>query len=220
LPLPVGRANLAVAALGYSTSDFAVMPMSLAAIIVAAGSSSRLGRPKQLLVVDGEPMLQRAIRIAREAGASPIFVVLGANRDVIKNAVDFGSATIVVNAAWEEGIASSIRAGVNAVEAIAPEIEGVLLLSCDQPRVTKEHLRQMIETFASQSIPTAIASAYAGIRGVPAIFPRESFPDLRSLQGDHGARRLLVDQRWPVIALPLLGGEIDIDRPEDLATIK
>src|SRR3974390_2378444 len=121
--------------------------MSVAAIIVAAGSSRRLGQPKQLLIVDGEPMLQRAIRIAREAGASPVFVVLGANRGAIGNTVDFSSAVIVVNHEWNEGIASSIRAGVDAVEAKA-DAQGVLLMSCDQPRVTKEHLLRMIDAFA------------------------------------------------------------------------
>ena len=78
----------------------------------------------------------------------------------------------------------------------------------------------MIETFAAQAVPTAIASAYAGVRGVPAIFPRRAFPDLLALQGNQGARRLLVDQSRPVIALPLEGGEIDIDRPEDLARVQ
>jgi CTP:molybdopterin cytidylyltransferase MocA len=196
------------------------MPMSVAAIIVAAGSSSRLGQPKQLLIVDDEPMLQRAIRIAGEAGAAPLFVVLGANREAIERALNFGSAIVVVNRAWNKGIASSIRAGVRAVEAEAPGIEGVLLLSCDQPRVTREHLRRMIETFAEQTVPTAIASAYAGVRGVPAVFPRQEFPNLLKLQGDRGARRLLVDQSRQVIELPLEGGEIDIDRPEDLAKIQ
>ncbi len=80
------------------------MRMSVAAIIVAAGSSSRLGRPKQLVMIDGEPLLQRAIRIAHEAGAAPVVVVLGAHREAIEDAVDFGAALIAVNGEWEEGI--------------------------------------------------------------------------------------------------------------------
>ena len=112
------------------------MPMSVAAIIVAAGASSRLGQPKQLVMIDGESMLQRAMRCAQEAGASPVFVVLGAHRELIQNAIDFGAANVVVNDDWEEGLASSIRAGVKAVQAEAPSAEGVLLMGCDQPRVT------------------------------------------------------------------------------------
>jgi molybdenum cofactor cytidylyltransferase len=196
------------------------MRMSVAAIIVAAGSSSRLGQPKQLLIVDGEPMLQRTIRNAREAGASPVYVVLGANRDAIEKAVDFSSAVIVGNPEWDKGMASSIRAGVRAVEVESSKIAGILVLSCDQPRVTKDYLRRMIETFAAQPDAPTIASAYAGVRGVPAIFPRHAFPDLLVLDGDQGARRLLVNQSRAVLALPLDGGEIDIDRPEDLAKIR
>ncbi|MGC1421583.1 MAG: nucleotidyltransferase family protein [Terracidiphilus sp.] len=193
------------------------MPMSVAAIIVAAGSSSRLGQPKQLVLIDGEPLLHRAIRFAQEAGASPVFVVLGAHRERIESAIDFGAAAIVINADWEEGVASSIRAGVKAVQAEAPTAEGVLLLTCDQPRVSAEHLGRLIQMSYAQSAPTAIASAYGGIRGIPAIFPRQALHDLLALRGDKGARALLAHPPWPVISIPLDGGEIDIDRPEDLA---
>lgn len=195
------------------------MPMSVAAIIVAAGSSSRLGEPKQLVMIHGEPMLQRMIRFVNESGTSPVFVVLGANREVIQKSVDFGSSTIVINREWEEGLASSIRAGLRAVEVAAPDAAGVLLMSCDQPRVTAEHLRRMIKTFLAQSQPAAIASAYAEVVGVPAIFPRVAIPDLRALRGDKGARQLFVEPPWPVVPVPLEGGEVDIDSPDDLAQL-
>jgi molybdenum cofactor cytidylyltransferase len=195
------------------------MPMSVAAIIVAAGSSNRLGQPKQLVVIDGETLLRRAIRCAREAGASPLFVVLGAHRELIQNAIDFGAAKIVANDDWEEGLASSIRAGVRAVQAEAPTAEGLLLMTCDQPCVTAEHLRRLIQMSYAQSAPTAIASIYAGIRGIPAIFPRQATRDLLALRGDKGARVLLAQPPWPVISIALEGGEIDIDSPEDLAAI-
>jgi CTP:molybdopterin cytidylyltransferase MocA len=196
------------------------MPMtSVAAIIVAAGSSSRLGQPKQLILIDGEPMLQRAIRFAREAEAGPVFVVLGAHRGVIESRVDFAGARIVVNEEWQEGLASSIRAGVCAAEREAAEAAGLLLMICDQPRVTAEHLRRMIDAFGAESVETAIASTYAGARGIPAIFPRCAIGDLLALSGDKGARGLLARPRWPVIEIPLEGGEIDIDRPEDLAAL-
>jgi molybdenum cofactor cytidylyltransferase len=193
------------------------MPMPVAAIIVAAGSSSRLGQPKQLVLIDGEPLLHRAIRCAREAGALPVFVVLGAYRERIESAVDFGATAIVVNEGWEEGLASSIRAGVKAVQADAPTAESVLLMTCDQPHASAEHLRRLIRMSYAQSAPTAIASTYGGIRGIPAIFPRQALRDLLALRGDTGARALLAKPPWPVISIPLDGGEIDIDRPEDLA---
>ena len=193
--------------------------MSVAAIIVAAGSSSRLGQPKQLVTIHGEPMLQRAIRCAQEAGASPVFVVLGAHREFIQTSIDFGSANIVENHDWQEGLASSIRAGVRAVQADAPDAEGILLMTCDQPRVTAEHLQRLIQMSYAQSAATAIASTYGGIRGTPAVFPSQATADLLALRGDKGARGLLAEPPWPVITIPLTGGEVDIDRPEDLALL-
>jgi CTP:molybdopterin cytidylyltransferase MocA len=189
--------------------------MPVAAIIVAAGASTRLGQPKQLVRIDGEPLLQRAIRCAQQAGLSPVFVVLGADRELIRNAIDFGAASIVVSENWEEGLASSIRAGVQAAEGSA----GLLLMTCDQPRVTAEHLRAMIEKFEGRPEPVLVASTYAGVRGTPAIFPREAEGALLALRGDRGAHVLLQQSPWPVISLPLEGGEFDIDRPEDLAEL-
>lgn len=194
--------------------------MSIAAIIVAAGESRRLGQPKQLLLIDEEPLLQRAIRSAREAGASSVFVVLGAHRELIEKSIDFGAAKIVVNNEWQEGIASSVRAGVHAVQSEAPTAEGMLVMSCDQPRVTADHLHRLIMMSYAQSAPTAIASTYEGTRGIPAIFPRQAMRDLLALRGDKGARALLMAPPWPVISIPLPGGEVDIDLPEDLAQLE
>ena len=195
------------------------MRMSVAAIIVAAGASSRLGQPKQLLPVDGEPLLQRAMRCALEAGALPVFVVLGAYRERIEKAVPFGDATVIANVDWEEGLASSIRAGVKAAESSATGAAGVLLMTCDQPRVTAKHLQEMIEAFEAHAAAVMIASMYAGVRGTPAIFPRAMFADLLKLSGDKGAGGLLAKASLPVVEVQLEGGEVDIDRPEDLAEL-
>lgn len=194
--------------------------MSVAAIIVAAGASSRLGQPKQLVLVDGEPLLQRAVRCAREAGAMPVIVVLGAHRERIGKAVAFGDATMIENAEWEEGLASSIRVGVKAAESRATGAAGVLLMTCDQPRVTAKHLLVMIEAFEAQAGTVMIASMYAGVRGTPAIFPRAMFADLLALRGDRGARGLLAKASLSVVDVQLEGGEVDIDRPEDLAKLE
>jgi len=193
--------------------------MSVAAIIVAAGASSRLGRPKQLVVVDGEPLLHRAIRCAQEGGATPVFVVLGAYRQPIENAIDLGAATIIVNNDWEEGMASSICAGVKAAERDRGVAAGVLLMTCDQPRVTAAHVRRMIETFGAEADSVLVASTYGKVRGIPAIFPRDMFSDLLALRGDKGARGLLAQAFRDVVEIPLEGGEVDIDLPEDLAKL-
>ena len=189
---------------------------SVAAIIVAAGSSSRLGQPKQLILIDGEPLLQRAIRFAQEAGAAPVIVVLGAHRELIESRVNFSAAKIVINDKWQEGLASSIRAGISGAEPEIPATAGFLLMICDQPCLMAPHLRSMIGLFSAQPEEVIVASTYAETRGIPTIFPRSAMGDLRSLRGDQGARGLLLHSRWPVIEIPLEGGEIDIDRPEDL----
>lgn len=193
--------------------------MSVAAIIVAAGASSRLGQPKQLVIFDGEPLLQRAVQCAISAGTESVFVVLGAHHQAIQNVIDFGSAIVLVNENWEVGLASSIRAGVKALDVGATEPAGVLLMTCDQPRVTAQHLRKMIEQFDSQAETVLIASVYAGVRGTPAIFPRAMFADLLELQGDKGARGLLMKTSLPVVEIQLEGGELDIDKPDDLAKL-
>ncbi len=192
---------------------------SVAAVIIAAGSSKRLGRPKQLVALNGETLLQRAINVAREAGAAPVFVVLGAHREEIHARVDLAGSEVIVNREWEEGIASSIRAGIGAVEAQVPGLSGVLLLACDQPRVSVEHLCRMLDAFRKDDT-SAIASLYMGKRGIPAVFPADSFGELLGLRGDTGARALLSDPDRRVIEIALEGGDIDIDRPEDLEQLK
>jgi CTP:molybdopterin cytidylyltransferase MocA len=189
---------------------------SVAAIVLAAGASTRLGQPKQLLVHQGETLLARAIRLVSEAGASPVVCVLGANHTVIRESFQSGPATVVVNNQWQTGIASSIHSGLHAIENAAPNAVGVMILTCDQPRITAEHLRSLIETFAAQTKPSILASTYAGVTGVPALFPRAVFSELLALRGDKGARALLREPSCPLISLPLEGGEIDIDQPGDL----
>jgi len=193
--------------------------MSVTAIILAAGGSRRLGRPKQLLVRDGETLVARAIRIVIEAGAAPVLVVLGAEHDAIQNAIGAGGPVIVANEDWQQGMSTSISAGMRALAQHSPESQGVLLLGCDQPRLNVDHLRELIRAFDAQSGEVIAASAYAGTQGAPAIFPRAAFPKLLDLRGDKGARALIADAPCSVVAVPFEGGEIDIDSPQDLAQI-
>ena len=193
--------------------------MLVAAIVIAAGASRRLGQPKQLLMQGGETLLARAIRLASEAGAAPVIVVLGAHHDHILAAIPFSglnTAIPVINGEWEQGIATSIHAALGALDDAAPEASGALILGCDQPRLTAEHLRALLDAFAAQAAPGMVASAYAGILGIPAVFPRAAFADLLALSGDKGARALLMKPTCPLIALPFPGGEVDIDLPADL----
>jgi CTP:molybdopterin cytidylyltransferase MocA len=194
--------------------------MTVAAIVLAAGASRRLGQPKQLLMHGGETMIERAIRLANEAGAAPVITVLGAFHELIREAVQLSNFTPVINNAWNQGISTSIQAGLAALLDSDPQTPGALVLACDQPRLSAEHLRAMLEVFCAQAEPGIVASTYDGVFGVPAVFPREVFAELRALRGDKGARALLVQPPCPLVALPFPGGEIDIDLPADMAHLE
>ena len=175
---------------------------SIAAVILAAGTSSRLGYPKQLVEFQSETLLERAARIAQQAGLSPVLVVLGANAEHIKARCALGAARVIDNPHWQQGMASSICAGVSAL--IESTAAGVLIVACDQPSVHAEHLQKL----AAQP-HRLMASSYAGRRGIPAYFPRYLFANLLLLTGDAGAKQIL--SAADSIELP--GGEFDIDTP-------
>ena len=180
----------------------------MAAVILAAGASRRLGEPKQLVRLsnEGENLLERAVRVAREAGCSPV-VVLGCEAASILTHSSLGDAVTVVNGEWAEGMASSIRLGVATCRLIEREAEGVVLMTCDQPAVTVEHLRLLVGGDAVK------ASEYAGRRGVPAYFPAVALGGLLELRGDAGAREMLRSAK----GVELAHGDLDIDTPEELA---
>jgi Uncharacterized MobA-related protein len=180
------------------------LPMSsVAAVILAAGVSRRLGESKQLVRLNGETLLERAVRVCREAGCSPVVVVLGASAGEVREQCALGDAAIVTNEEWAEGMGSSVRRGVRA---LPPNVEGCVITTCDQPAVTAEHLRALM------ALGELTASAYAGHRGVPAYFPLKIFAELMNLRGDAGARELLKDAKW----LELAAAELDVDTPADL----
>jgi len=194
--------------------------MAVPAIILAAGASRRLGQPKQLVQIDGETLLARTIRVAREAGAEPILVVLGAIGSAVAERVDLSQVTTVMNTGWEQGIASSIQAGIRALLQVEAGATAAMLLVCDQARLTSEHLVALTRAYERAGELRIVASRYAGIVGIPAIFPASQFAELDALHGDEGARRLLRNLESLTTLIDFEGGEMDIDSPEDLAAIR
>ncbi|GGA64729.1 hypothetical protein GCM10011507_15470 [Edaphobacter acidisoli] len=176
-----------------------------AAVIVAAGASMRFGSPKQLARLDGEALLERAVRVAREAGCRPVVVVLGASAELIRAQCLLEDAVVIVHEDWASGMGGSIGCGVRALY----DVDGCVVMTCDMPAVTPEHLRLLMTTGET------MASAYAGRHGVPAYFPADRFAELAQLHGDSGAREMLRN----VQSVELVGGELDIDTPEDLASV-
>jgi molybdenum cofactor cytidylyltransferase len=191
--------------------------MPVPAIILAAGASRRLGRPKQLVRIGGETLLARTARVVSEAGAGPVVAVLGAHRESVLDGADLDRVHVVANAGWESGIASSIVAGVEAMQRLRPEAEALIILVCDQPKLNADHLQSLIGKYRKAIEPSIVASRYAGISGIPAIFPVSQFSRLLALEGDAGARFLLREPECPMILVDFAGGEDDIDTPEDLA---
>jgi CTP:molybdopterin cytidylyltransferase MocA len=181
----------------------------IAGVVLAAGASRRLGTPKQLVWLGRQTLLERAARVAEEAGLAPVLVVISVVQFAEFRAVKLVGSTVLLNEAAEEGMASSIRLGVKA--AADAGAEGVVILACDQPAVTGAHLRELMEGGAE-----VMASSYAGRRGVPAYFPAAAFGELMELRGDTGARELLKAARC--VELP--GGELDVDTVEDLERAK
>jgi molybdenum cofactor cytidylyltransferase len=180
--------------------------VKVAGILLAAGSSRRLGEPKQRVFWGGETLLERAARVAVEAGLAPIYVVVSGRHDVDFWVGKLGSCTPLFNEGAAEGMASSIRVGVGV--AAEDGAAGVVVMACDQPAVTAGHLRELMVGGGE-----VVASEYVGRRGVPAYFPASAFAELMELRGDVGARKLLRGAR----SVELPGGELDVDTVEELA---
>jgi len=191
-------------------------PLRFGAVILAAGASVRLGRPKQLLEIDGQPLVARAAGAALTAGASPVVVVLGANAEQIQPVLNGLKVVVALNPAWSEGMASSLRTGLQALGAVDPSIDAVLLTVCDQPAFSADVIQRLLT--ALQTSGRGIAAArYAGRNGVPALFRREHFFALVTLKGDQGARALLNGHPAGVAPVDLPELALDLDTPDDVA---
>ncbi len=188
--------------------------MKVAAIVLAAGGSSRLGQPKQLLLFHGESLIRRVVRAAQEARCAPIVVVVGRDREMIARELKDVPVILTPNDRWERGLGTSIRVGV---EALPTAAEAVVILACDQPHVDAALLRRLLETHARTGKPI-VASGYAETRGIPALFAAAYFTKLRALAEDEGAKKLLHEPNR-VATVPFPAGELDIDTPEDLASL-
>lgn len=156
----------------------------IAGVVLAAGLSTRLGRPKQLEVIEGETLLERSVRTAQQAGLSPVIVVVR-DEDVAARVQQMG-AIPVLNRDSAKGLSTSIRLGVAVAQQEAIESIGLVLMTCDQVALSAAHLRALCAR------PQEISGTfYAGRIAVPAYFPRASFNALLQLEGDKGARELL-----------------------------
>ena len=153
---------------------------------------------------------------ASEAGCRPILVVLGSNKLVqgISSELKKTGATIVANPNWKCGIGTSIRAGIQNLLEIAPEVEATVLLACDQPFVDRAVIDGLF-TLHHETRKPIVAASYAGTLGVPALFDRSRLPELCGLDDFAGAKSIILSNRDHVAEFPFPEGEIDIDTAED-----
>jgi molybdenum cofactor cytidylyltransferase len=184
---------------------------TLAIAILAAGASRRLKRPKQLLSLRGKSFVQHAVEIAKETKQTPIFLVVGANSEEVKAAVQAEGVTIVHNDDWQEGMASSIRAAVTQAQGCA---QALLFLNCDQPFITADSLNKLIGRFHPIERPL-VAAQYNAVTGSPVIFSHIFFDRLLELKGDVGAKSLLRESEGQLTRVEMPDAALDIDTEDD-----
>jgi molybdenum cofactor cytidylyltransferase len=188
---------------------------SLHAIVLAAGASRRFGSPKQLVRLDGRPLMHTVVSRAVEVAGHSVTVVLGANAAELAPLLRHSTASIVINRDWDEGLASSIRAGI---ARLPGSCGGVMLVLADQAAVTAEDLRRLAGAWRRQPA-YIVAAQYGATLGAPAIFPSSSFRDLAELRGDRGASVLFHRNPDRVVRVPMESAALDIDTPEDLLRV-
>lgn len=182
-------------------------------VILAAGASTRLGRPKQLLPLQGKTLLQHAVQSALAITTQPV-VVTGANADQLVAGLNNNQVQVVFNPEWQQGIASSIHCGLQALLNRTPAPDQVIFMVCDQPFVTAELLLELVNERQNTHKPM-VASAYGGTLGIPALFDKSMFAQLLDLQGDTGAKKLIMEHPDDVAAVNFPEGDIDVDTEQE-----
>jgi len=189
-------------------------PFRFGVVLLAAGPSSRMGKSKQLLPLKGKPMVVRAAEAALASQAWPVVVVLGAAAEPIRSALSQLPVLAVENAAWAEGMASSIRTGIATLRQFSRSLDGAVLALCDQPGFRSDTIDRLVEAIR-RTKRTIAAARYSGRNGSPALFLREHFAALSALTGEEGARSLLNDDPGRVASVEMPELAADIDTPED-----
>ena len=186
---------------------------SIQVLVLAAGAATRFGSAKQLAPVNGVPMLRLVLGRALSLAGAQVSVVLGAHAGEVAPVLGRLAVNVVVNRQWEEGLSSSIRAGVASMPG---SVGGVLLLLADQVGVSEGDLQRLCDAWR-RNPKSIVAGQYGGVYGVPALFPRSRFALLHALRGERGARALLRGGGLGIVGVPMPGAARDIDTREELA---
>jgi len=183
-------------------------------VILAAGASTRLGKPKQLLQYHGKTLLDHSVNEAINAKADAVVVILGKNADLLQNKIDNQKVNVVINKDWEEGMAASVRLGLATLLKIKPYIDAVIFMVCDQPHISSLVLNELITT-QQKTTKQIVTCNYGGSIGPPALFHKKYFRELAKVKGDIGARNIIQQNMNDVATILFPEGKIDIDTQED-----
>lgn len=184
----------------------------IAIILLAAGSSSRMGQSKQKLLIEGKPLLAHAVEIALKSNTGKVIVVLGSEEETHRELLKSLQVNMITNPRWQTGMGSSIKAGLNHVLSSNPKTEAVIIAVCDQPLLQPHHFKMLIAKQQQTKAPI-VASAYSNTKGVPALFKREIFGEILELNDPEGAKKVI--QQHPAEVIDFSDGAIDLDTPED-----
>lgn len=200
--------------MGFNTEEIDNQKSTIAIMVLAAGASTRMGTPKQLLLYQGRSFLQSITEIAIASVCQPVVVVLGANAEQIHPQIKQLPVKVVHNLDWAWGMSSSIKSGIELLNNLPEKIEAVVITLCDQPFVSHQIINQLVDTYYSTKKPI-IACEYAGTLGVPALFSQRFFSELAALKETSGAKRVINNNLNEVFSMPFSLGDIDIDTPKD-----
>ncbi len=202
--------NTPVPGTGYPLND-----KHIGIIILAAGVSARLGRAKQLLAHrNGQTLISHTCQLALTSGLQPIVLVLGARKDIILDEIKGLDIQLAFNDLWAEGIAGSIKKGLNQLLGGSPALTAVIILVCDQPFLTAEVIKKLASVYSETDKPI-IASSYHGVLGTPVLFERSFFASIQQLEGDKGAAKIIHQHPDQVATVLFEEGQFDIDTEED-----
>lgn len=183
-------------------------------VVLAAGASSRMGSPKQLMKFNKKSLLQNTIGAALQTGIRPVIVVVGANKDLVEKEIMNPGIKVIRNLQWKEGMASSLRSGLSAAQKHHPYIDGIIFMVCDQPFVNSALIDSLLNAQRETGKPL-VACSYGDRLGTPALFHKSLFEELLQLKGDTGARGIIKKHEDLASVIKFPEGIIDIDTPED-----
>lgn len=191
-----------------------MQPIRVGIVILAAGGSHRMGRPKQLLAFEGRTLIRRAVETAIASVCRPIVVTIGAHEDLVGPELQSLPVLVAHNPDWSQGLSSSLRVGIDALVKAADGVQGVVIALADQPLVGAADINRLVDIHRETG-KDIVASEYAGTRGVPVFIAARLFDDARGLHGNGGAKSLIARHVERVASAPLALAAMDIDTPAD-----